>query len=179
MDSKRYYAKVPDSRFVFSDMQEAIFLHGFVDINERTAPGKFQGLSADNPNNGRPKYQVYQEELDAILGKNPMIFIQTKLPEKVPEVAQNAKSEAAIAAEDAALVKVAGADHIQVQQQIGPVGGGAPSDPNASTADPALTQVFSSVPAESIKPIAAPTSNKLAEIRAAAANAGAAPSVSR
>jgi hypothetical protein len=182
MDSKRYYARVPDSRFVFSDTQEAIFLHGFVDINERTAPGKFQGLTKEDPNNGRPKYKVYQEELDAILGRNPMIFIQDKLPEKLPEVPQNAKSEAAIAAEDSALLKVAGIDKVVVQQQVGPAGSGAPTDVNMSTADPELSKAFASVQVNEtpVKPIAsAPVVNsRLAEIRAAAANAAAAQSVS-
>jgi len=113
---KTYFAKVAFSRFVFKDGHDCIFAHGrYVTSNEQE-----------------------QKELDEILGLNPNIFTQdTIATEVVPKVEQNARSEAEIAATDAALNKLGA---VKVSQEVGAVeaGAGLPTDPNASTLDPAI-----------------------------------------
>jgi len=166
MSSKRYYSKVAGSRFCFSDGQDVIFAFGFTDINEKSAPGKFQGTTQEDPNNGRLRYQVYQEELDAILGRNPLIFVQDKLPEKVPEVQQNALSEADLRAKDTALARAVG-NNLVAQQEIGVSGGdGQPTDPNASTADIALRNAFANEGARVLPANAGNANGRVAQIRA-------------
>jgi len=166
MSSKRYYSKIAGSRFCFSDGQDVVFAFGFADVSEKSASGKFQGTTKDDPNNGRLRYVVYQEELDAILGRNPLIFVQEKLPENMPEVKQNAESEAAIREKEAALVRAAGGN-VRTQQEINVAGDGQPTDPNASTADPILRQAFANDGAQ-VVPIASSGNGKLAQIRAEA-----------
>ena len=117
--SKRYFAKVASSRFIFSDGVEVFFHYGRLDIGPETHPDM---------------WQAYQKELDAILGKNPMIFVDNNQIEKQPEVKQNAKSEAEVAAGDSAL-----GGNVKVSQEIGQfTGTGQPTDPNQSTVDPTL-----------------------------------------
>lgn len=110
-EKKRYYARVAGSRFCFDDGSEIYFLHGFADV----------------------AILEHQKELDAIIGKNPNIYLPDKLPEALPEVKQNALSEAELTSAERALAGVTG----KTAQDIGPVSdqAGKPSDPNASTVD--------------------------------------------
>lgn len=110
-DKKRYYARVSGSRFCHDDGTETYFLHGFADVS----------------------VLEHQKELDAIIGKNPNIYLPDKLPEALPEVKQNALSEAELTAAERALAGVTG----NTAQEMGPVGdqAGKLSDANASTVD--------------------------------------------
>lgn len=117
-ETKRYFAKVASSRFIFSDGVEVFFHYGRLDIGPETYPNM---------------WIAYQRELDAILGKNPMIFVTNDQLAADPIVAQNAKTEAEIAAVDATM---GGA---KINQEMGTFSGsGTPTDPNASTIDPKL-----------------------------------------
>src|SRR6266851_840283 len=80
-DKKRYYARVAGSRFCHEDGTETYFYHGFADID----------------------ILEHQKEIEKILGKNPNIYIQEKMPEVLPEVPQNALSEAELAAQERQL----------------------------------------------------------------------------
>ncbi len=135
---KRYYARVSGSRFCHEDGTETYFLHGFADIG----------------------IKEHQEEIDMILGKNPNIFLPTKAPEKLPEVPQNALSEAELAAAEAALRGVPG----RTAQEVGApdTNAGMPTNPNESTVDKELqAAVFKNAPkvvgpgANLVKPIPA------------------------
>jgi len=135
---KRYYARVPGSRFCHEDGTETYFLHGFADI----------------------AIKEHQEEIDMILGKNPNIFLPNKAPEKLPEVPQNALAEAELLAAEAALRGVPG----RTAQEVGApnANAGLPTNPNESTVDKDLqAAVFKNAPqvvgpgAKVIKPIPA------------------------
>jgi len=144
-ERKRYYARVPNSRFVHEDNTETYFLHGFADID----------------------ILEHQQEIDKILGKNPNIFIPTKAPEKLPEVPQNALAEAELAAAEAALRGTPG----RTNQEVGPTdpNAGVLSDPNASAIDKDLqAAVFKNAPK-----IIGPGANKVQPIPAVQANAAA------
>lgn len=108
---KRYYARVAGSRFCHDDGTETYFFHGFADIS----------------------ILEHQKELDMIVGKNPNIYIPEKLPEALPEVKQNALSEAELAAAEAANRKTPG----RTAQEVGevPANAGLPTDLNTSTVD--------------------------------------------
>lgn len=133
---KRYFARVANSRFVHEDNTETYFLHGFADVD----------------------ILEHQQEIDMILGKNPNIFVSDKLPEKLPEVPQNALSEAELAAQEASLRGLPG----RTAQEVGPAqqNAGVPTDPNQSTVDQELqAAVFKNAPkvigpgASVVKPI--------------------------
>lgn len=139
-EKKRYYARVAGSRFCHDDGSETYFLHGFADIS----------------------ILEHQKELDAIIGKNPNIYLPSALPEPLPPVPQNALSEAELAAAERVQTGVKG----HVAQEIGtlPATAGMPTDPNASAVDADLqAAVFKSsgIPkvgpgaAQAIQPIAA------------------------
>lgn len=134
--TRRYYSKVAGARYVFRDGTEVVFAHGFADISN----------------------SAYQEELNEILGKNPMIYVEEKLPEPLPKVQQNAVAEADLAAAEAALV----GRNVRTAQEVGQVNVAAaskPSDVNASTVDPALKAELLSAasvsPAERARQLAA------------------------
>ena len=115
--SKRYFARVAHSRFVFHDGTDVVFAFGHADIS--------------NP--------VHQAELDAIcppLGNNPNIFTQESIKalETLPQVSQNAKSEVEIATADAALR----GSKTKISQETGPVILSGPSSVDSSTLDPEL-----------------------------------------
>lgn len=135
-DAKRYYARVPNSRFVHEDGHETYFYHGFADV----------------------RIKEHQDELNMIIGKNPNIFLPDKLPEKLPEVPQNALSEGELIAQEAALRGTKG----RTAQEMGAPdpNAGAPTDPNQSTVDKDLqAAVFAAAPrvigpgAGTVKPI--------------------------
>lgn len=147
MDTKRYYAKVPGAGYIFTDGVKAIFAHGFLDVNEKTFPGEYvfpnpQLDPKGAKNTGRPAWQVYREELDALVEKgNPLIFTQETIGRSEPipsfaaDAAKAAKSEAEIAASDAALRN----SGVQVVAS-GDVNNGVTgsTDPNKSTVDPQI-----------------------------------------
>lgn len=88
---KRYYSKIPGSRFCFKDGSEARFNYGYFETNDA----------------------VKQAELDAVLGSNPMIYTQdvllvqdTSVANTVVDPLKNALSEAEIAAQDARLAGI-------------------------------------------------------------------------
>ena len=140
LDEKLYFAKIPHSRFIFSDGNSVQFHFGKLLVSPVAFPGIYSAPQsfnqAPNPNNGKLKYKVYQEELDAICppnGNNPMIFKQETLPENMPEVSQNAVSEVELAVVNQALNSAL----TRVQQEVGQViNAGVPSNPDASTLDP-------------------------------------------
>lgn len=149
---KRYYARVPGSRFCHEDGTETYFFHGFADIN----------------------IKEHQDEINLIIDKNPNIYLPEHLPEKLPEVPQNALSEAELASKESALRGVPN----KTAQEVGSVesSAGVPSDPNASTVDQALqAAVFKHAPnvvgpgASHVKPLSPMQATVIA----------AAPSVSR
>lgn len=121
--NKRYFCKVAGMRFIFEDGVEGYFHFGRLDVGPETFP--------DN-------WKQYQKELNNILGKQTNIFIPEALPMEAPVVTQNAKSEAEIAAADAAIIKGA-KGQVNIKEEIGTAGtSGMPTDVNQSTIDPAL-----------------------------------------
>lgn len=168
--SKRYLSTINFSRYVFSDGTEAHFPHNRLDVNEAMFPGRYIGAK-DNPQNGRPRWQVYQDELDAILGHNPIIFVEKTLGSiaaENPIPPQNAATEAQVAA-DLLAAKALGSSG-RTQQEVGAVGPGSglPTDVNASTVDPAIAAAM----------LNSNIAGSVAARVAAAKNAGAASSVS-
>lgn len=125
--TKRYFNKIPSSRFIFSDNVEVFFHYGRLEIGPD---------NVDYPSM-KTMWRAYQKELDAILGSNPSIFVVNNQIEKMPDVKQNALSEAEVAAQDATL-KLGSV--IKTQQEIGTNANttGAPSNVNESTVDPAI-----------------------------------------
>lgn len=82
-----YYSRTSGGRFIFSDNQEVYFMDGRLYINAEIFPGEFNCAVAPNlpphPSNGKPRWEVYKNELDAICpprGNNPNIFRQGELP---------------------------------------------------------------------------------------------------
>jgi hypothetical protein len=140
IEEKVYFAKIAHSKFIFSDGNTTQFYFGKLVVSPSTFPGVYNAPQsfnqAPNPNNGRLKYLVYQEELDAICpphGNNPMIFKQETLPENMPVISQNAVSELELSIANQALNGVT----TKVQQEVGQVtNAGAPSNPDVSTLDP-------------------------------------------
>lgn len=135
---KRFFARVAGSRFCHDDGTETYFYHGFADI----------------------EILEHQQEIERILGKNPNIYIPSQLPEKLPDVPQNALAEAELREKENALRNVKGV----TAQEAGavPLNAGSPSDPNASSVDQELqAAVFRNAPkvvgpgAATIKPVAA------------------------
>lgn len=126
---KTYYATVANSRFVYVDGTEEYFIGGraVVDIKE------------------------HQVELDAILGKNPTIYVQEALPVPFPQVPQNAKSEKEIEEGDKSL-QAGGNIKVQTDttnQQRTQVGGmfGPTLDNMQSPASPAAVQIDNDIQA--------------------------------
>lgn len=186
IEGKRFFAKIPGSRFVFSDGEEAVFAHGFCDLNELTVQGEYS-VPNENQNcihNGKPRLQVYLMELNAILGKNPNIFVPEKLPEKmelngkIPVTTKsgrvydtpanpgaNASTEIEIQQAEAAT-RAAGT--VRVQQQTDVPGSGMPSPVEQSTVDVDLQAAM--LGATKMPPqVIGPGASKAAELRAAAA----------
>lgn len=168
--TKRYYSKIAGSRFIFGNGQEITFFFGRADIGP-DMPGGMDIYQHTNPDgkhavNGLQCWQVYQQELNAILGKQTNIYLPEVMPIDAPNVSQNAKSEAEIAAGEAAL-KAGSA--VKTQQEMGAFQGtGAPTDVNQSTVDPAIRAAMMGNAVDSTN----------AEALAAQMNAGAAPSAS-
>lgn len=173
----RFYAKIAGSRFIFSDGTEAVFGHGFIDINEQTCPGEYE-VSVDNQNsrkNGRKKVDVYQQELIEILGKNPNIYVPEKLPEKMEvkgtkvDPAANAFTEVELAQKERE-VELAAKGNVRVEQQVGNagVGAGIASHPDVSTVDPEIAaEMLASRQAP--HEVVGPGADKIAQMRADAA----------
>lgn len=152
--AKRYYAKVKNSRFVFEDGTEVLFINGYADIYK----------------------EKHKQELDAILNKNPNIYVPDTTVEPLPTVQQNAKSAAEIATQDAVLAKAAGAN-FSVQQEVGPVmvnnetpdiGQGPVANVNISSIDPDLQAAMLNSTPKVIGP-GASAAEKVAAIRQNAA----------
>jgi hypothetical protein len=177
----KYFSKISGSRFIFSDGTEAFFHFGRLVINAKNFPGIYKAPHKEHPqtvDSGRPKWQVYQDELDAVLGVNPNIFTEASLQtlEKVEEkVPQNAATEAEVAAGEAALT---GAGTVKVSQEIGAAGSnGQPTNVNESTIDAKLAKAQQN--ASVVGPGAAVAERVAAARQAAQANAAAASSVSK
>lgn len=150
---KRYYARVAGSRFCHDDGTETFFYHGFADVS----------------------ILEHQQELDMIVGKNPNIYIPEKLPEALPEVKQNALSEAELVAAENAAKNARG----RTAQEVGevPASAGIPTDLNASTVDRELqAAVFKDSP----KAVGPGAARPITPIQATqVAPSAAAPSVSK
>lgn len=85
MSTKTYYCRTPASRFIFSDGTEAYF-------------------SAGRPAVLEVNSTAHQAELDAILGRQSQIYVQTEAElEVAPVVVVPAKSTAEVAKEDATM----------------------------------------------------------------------------
>lgn len=126
--TKRYFAKVASSRFIFSDGVEVFFHWGRLDVGP------------DNKSYPTMKdmWPAYQRELDAILGNNPMIFVNNDQIIADPKVEQNAKTDGEVANLESSL----GAN-VKIKQEIGTtIGSGMPSDVNQSTVDPRIRQAM-------------------------------------
>lgn len=140
---KRYFSKINGSRYVFSDGTEATFAYGRLDVNAKAFPGTYKAGHKEHPStvdNGRPKWHVYQDELDAILGSNPIIFTQESLQSLVDQnepVVQNASTEAEVAKTEANLA-TAGATKTSQEMGTGTVSVPSEADVSKSTLDPTL-----------------------------------------
>lgn len=141
MQPKRYFSKVPGSVYTFPDGVQVQFLHGKFDFDPKDFPGLFVSNNEKHPLNGKPRAQVYFDELEYLVkNNNPLVFEQGKLPDGLTlpaglDPAKNAQSEASIQRTDAAL---AGRG-----KETGDLNAGstATSDVNASTLDRELQQV--------------------------------------
>lgn len=140
-----FFARLAHSKFIFSDNVEVIFAFGRLEVSPKTFPGTFQRPTGHgqqpHPDNGRPKWQVYMEELNAIVppqGTNPNIFTQDtweKL-EELPVPDQNAVDEVTLAQAENQITRTG---NIKVEQQTGAVAiGGAPVSANVSSIDQEL-----------------------------------------
>lgn len=105
-----YFARTPHSKFIFSDGTEAIFHFGRLQVGPDTYPGDYNRPPGygqqESKNNGRLKYLVYQEELDAICppqGNNPMIFKQNNLGPEDFSLPDNLNPAKNAATEDARM----------------------------------------------------------------------------
>jgi hypothetical protein len=167
VENKRYYSRVPGSAFIFADGTRVIFAHGFLDVSPNIFPGEFRNMSfKDHPDNGRPRYEAYCEELDRLVGEgNPLIFTQETVQklQELPKPTQNAQAEAEIARQDQAL------------RSIARVGGGAVEtgelnkpgvvNPNESTVDTDLQKrMFAARP-----PVVGPGAKTVEQIKQEAA----------
>lgn len=139
VSKQRYYSKVAGSKFIFPDGETVFFNHGFFDFDPANYPGPIlltavNGQAPDK-RDGRPKAEVYKEELDAIIKSNPLFYVQGGQPEALPRVGAdaNAKSEAEISQAEG-ILKNSGA---QVRV-TGDINSGSRLDVNESTVDPAL-----------------------------------------
>lgn len=139
--AKRYFSKIPGSKYIFQDGSEIIFHHGRHDFNPDDYPGPFISQSEKHPLNGQPKAKVYQDELEYLCKSgNPLIFdqgnipVDIKLPDRL-DPTRNAQSEANVQRQDAAL-RTAG--KVVEMGEVNSGGDGRPSDPNVSAVDPAL-----------------------------------------
>jgi hypothetical protein len=141
---KTYYARVANSKFIFSDGQEAYFAHGKLVISEKTAPGIYRCENKNSSHwdkNGQLKWKVYQSELDEILGRNPNIYVPDDLSlEDLPKPAQNAKSESEIAAGERQMNNAG--NQVRVSQEMGQAnnGNGLPSDVAIGSVDMQLVE---------------------------------------
>lgn len=149
--TRRYFNKIPSSRFIFSDGVEVYFHFGRLDVGpENKAYPSMVTM-----------WKAYQQELNAILGNNPSIFVTNDEIETPPEVKQNAVGEGDVVQADSNLPKNA-----KIRQEIGNVvGTGQPTDVNQSTTDPALRAAMMG-----------PITTEGAQERATTQNASAAPS---
>lgn len=124
--SRRYFSKIAGSRFIFSDGVEVYFLFGRLDV----------GPENTNYPTMEVMWKAYQKELNAILGKNPMIFVaEVDKTEKLPEVEQNALTAQELQAREANL---AGLPQRASGAKDANLGNGLPTDVNQSTVDPRL-----------------------------------------
>lgn len=142
VNGRTFYARIPHSKFIFSDNVEAIFAFGRLEVSPKTFTGKYHRPTGpgmiESKDNGRPRWEVYKEELEAIVppnGTNPNIFTQDTVDGleelKLPEI--NAVDETSILTTDAVIAR---GGNTKVQQQIGEVTiGGMPSNVNTSTLD--------------------------------------------
>lgn len=148
--AKRYYSKIPGAKFIFPDGVEIHFNYGFFDFKPEEYPGNYLGASDKDPRNGRIKAEIYQEELEAVLkqkGGNPLLFDQTQIqtlgagPRPIPtddprnpgkNIADLARSEAEVSAQDQTLAGVKSRETGDVNAGVIATGGG---DPNSSTID--------------------------------------------
>lgn len=154
MTIKRYYSRIPGATFVHSNAAAEIggtvrvFNYGFSDVED----------------------PAHQRELDFLLGKNPLIYIPEVPTEPEPrsmltgrtvaeEITATARSEAEIAAGEAALRGVLS----QTQQEVGL--GVNTLGVNESTIDQDLRNALTAVGGSPIGPGA----DRLATLRAEAA----------
>jgi len=177
METKRYFSKIAGSKVIMPDGKELMFFHGFHDLKEEDYVGLIcfinpvQGHPED-PRNGKPAYQVYKAELDALIkAGNPLLYVQGSQPETLPKprdslgregVDRNAMSEAEIAQASAAERAVGG--RVTGDQNQGTTG---IADPNASTVDPSLREAL-------LKPAVGPgaVSARIQALKTAAAQKG-------
>lgn len=137
--SKTFLSRTPHSRFIFSDNTEATFVFGRMIINEENFPGIFNCPTAqnqqENKNNGRPRWKVYMEELEAICppkGNNPNIYTQEAMPEELPKPAVNAVDETSLAVAEASIMNT---QKVNIEQQTNAPTTSPLGSPDASTID--------------------------------------------
>jgi hypothetical protein len=158
---KRYFSRVPGSNFTFPDGVQIHFLHGRFDFHPKDFPGNFISNNKEHPNNGKPRAEVYFDELEYLVkNNNPLVFEQGKLPDglELPDglnPAKNAQSESAIMQADAAL---AGKGKVHGELNVGT---GQPTDVNSSSVDRELQKVVFGT--------TGPGSSKVEQLRAEAA----------
>lgn len=113
---QRYFSKVAGSKFIFPDGEVIFFQHGFFEFDPANYPGPIiimavNGQAADK-RDGRPKAEVYYEELETLAKSNPLIYKQGGQPEATPKprdskgregVDRNAASENELAMQDAQM----------------------------------------------------------------------------
>lgn len=133
---ERFFSRVPGSTYVFGDGTRVIFAHGYLDLSEELFPGTFHNLAyKDHPDNGKPRYKAYKEELDRLVKEgNPLIFTQETVSnlQELPRPEIQARSEAEIARQDQNLRRIAQTSGGAVETGERNVGD---FDPNKSTVD--------------------------------------------
>lgn len=145
--TKRYFSKIPGSRFIMADGFEIFFHGGRFDFDSDRYTGTFMAATQNNQTdirNGQPLAKVYYEELENLCKNlNPLIydekhavaFVKQKLPDEL-DPSKNAQSETGILKADASLAGMPGVEMGELNKAT------SQGDLNASTADPKLAALF-------------------------------------
>lgn len=175
--AKRFFSKVAGSQYIMPDGFAVVFAHGHYDFD----PAKHSGTvnipamnGQSHAMHGKPKAQVYFEELEHLVtSNNPLVFDQehltgvaATLPAEL-DPTKNAHSEADVARAESALARTPG----RVTGEPNNGSNGSPSDVNASTIDPKLQQqVFKPVGPGAAAAVAAAKARSVQNSQTVAAN---------
>lgn len=135
---KTYFSRIPGSHYTFADGHKVHFDFGRFNFDPDDFSGPFLSAHPTHSFNGKPKAQVYFDELEYLVNSgNPLVFQQGTNPVDaiLPSILDpklNAKSEGEIATENARMVATG---RIKESGDQNTPATGTVSDPNASAVD--------------------------------------------